>query len=132
MNRMSTQLITLHGHVRAICTARRVFLVDETAPDTPFVLAMSVYATAILDGQLPGPYQQARARAYARALLIPAELLEPPRQTGDPEPVAVWLGVPVDELQVALCAQPRMPLQRRGHRLAGRRRRRPRSRPRRT
>jgi len=128
---MSTQLITLHGHVRAICTARRVFLVDPAAPDTRFVLAMGVYATAILDGQLPGPYHQARARAYARALLIPAELLELPRTTSDSQPAAAWLGVPVDELQLALRARPRTPLWRRRHRLAGRRGR-PRSRARRT
>ena len=48
---------------------------------------------------LPGPYTDADARRYARAALIPAELLE--RPTLDARRTAAALGVPADELQAA-------------------------------
>jgi len=101
---MSTQLITLHGRPRAICTRRRLYLIDDTAPDTPFVLAMGMYAGAVLNGHLPGPYHQAKARAYARQLLIPAELLERHRPPLNTVATAVWLGLPAGELRIALGA----------------------------
>jgi hypothetical protein len=37
---------------------------------------MRVYAGDVLAGVLPGPYSDADARRYARACLVPAELLE--------------------------------------------------------
>ena len=128
MSDMGTQLITLNDTPRAICTTRRVFVFDHAAPDTRFVLAMCLYAGAILNGQIPGPYRDTRARAYARALLIPAELLEAPRTTHDPAPVAAWLGIPVDELQTALRARSRTPRRQRTGCWASRRSRRTRNR----
>ncbi len=50
-------------------------------PRARFVFAMCLYAGAILNGRLPGPYRDADARAYARALLIPRELLDRPLDT---------------------------------------------------
>jgi hypothetical protein len=116
---MSTQLITLHGRPRAICTRRRVYLLlDDTASDTPFVLAMCLYAGQILNGHRSGPYRQTRARAYARALLVPAELHEPPARAWDTNALAAWLGAPPAEIQLAL-ATPRTPRRtRRRRRLA--------------
>ena len=119
---MGTQLITLHGQPRAICTRRRVFLFDPAAPDRRFVLAMCLYAGRILNGHVPGPYRESRARAYARKVLIPAVLLEPPRLTSDSAAIAAWLGIPARELQHALRDRPRTP-RRRGHCVALRRRR---------
>jgi hypothetical protein len=71
--------ITYRGPTLAACTPPDV-LCDEldALPDTPltgFVVAMCLYAGAILNGDLPGPY----ARAYAPAWLVPGELRERPR-----------------------------------------------------
>src|SRR4051812_761960 len=98
MSDMPTQPITYQGRIRAICTPRRVFLTapPETAlDDGPFVLAMCLYAGAVLNGHVPAPYREIDARAFARALLIPPELLERPLPC--PEQPAIALGVPVHE-----------------------------------
>jgi hypothetical protein len=65
---------------------------------------MCLYACEVLNGLREGPYREQDARAYARSMLIPPELLEPPR----PLPVAnavqtaEALGVPLHELFVEL------------------------------
>jgi|tagenome__1003787_1003787.scaffolds.fasta_scaffold20927301_5 hypothetical protein len=64
MNAMATQLITYQGRIRAIGTRGPVFLTDapETAldGDGPFVLAMCLYAGAVLNGHLPRRIASAR------------------------------------------------------------------------
>ena len=68
---METPPITYQGRIRAICTPRRAHLTDPAddplAGDGPFVLAMRLYASAILNATLPGPYRDDDARAFARA-----------------------------------------------------------------
>jgi hypothetical protein len=95
---MTTLLITYHGRIRAVCTPRRVLFTDapdrESGPlggDAPFVLAMCAYAGAVLNGAAPGPYRERDARAFARAALIPAELLARPRELVEIDAVAMWL-----------------------------------------
>jgi hypothetical protein len=60
---------------------------------------MCSYATDIARGLLPGPFDAVDAHRYARAFLIPEELLE--RQELDVDRAATALGVPVDELRAA-------------------------------
>jgi hypothetical protein len=67
-------MITYEGRPRAFCTARRVFMTDDDpidCDDGRFVLAMCIYAGAVLNGELPGPYRESAARAFARVSLIP-------------------------------------------------------------
>ena len=45
-------------------------------PERTFVMFMCSYAADVQTGELPGPYTDGRARRYARAALIPHELLE--------------------------------------------------------
>jgi hypothetical protein len=103
---MDIQPITYQGRTLAACTQRRVFLSDELEDHphtalTGFVLAMCMYAGQILNGLAPGPYREAGARAYARELLIPAELVEHPGpgQQLDIDAAAHALGVPAEELR---------------------------------
>jgi hypothetical protein len=107
---MDIQPITYLGRTVAACTPQRVFLNDDLEargahdPLTRFVFEMCMYAGQILNGHLPGPYNDDTARAYARFMLIPAELLEHP----GPGPhlnldaAAATLGVPADELRAEL------------------------------
>jgi hypothetical protein len=102
---MWLQPITYRGTVGACATATRVFLSDELRrrpagdPELTFVLLMCCYARDVMTGELAGRYSDANARAYARAALIPEELLE--RPLVDPGRTAGALGVPVDELLYA-------------------------------
>jgi hypothetical protein len=81
---MKLQPITYRGRTVAAATPRRFFLADELLerppgdPETVFVCFMCAYARDVLDGQLPGPYTEARARRFAQAALIPGELLGRP------------------------------------------------------
>ena len=103
---MWLQPITYRGRVTACATATRIFLSDELQrrpardPELTFVLLMCCYARDVMSGELPGGYSNDHARAYARAALIPEELLE--RPLVDPAQTARALAVPVDEL---LCAR---------------------------
>ena len=60
---------------------------------------MCSYATDIARGVLPGPFDDVDARRYARAALIPEELLE--RSELDIDYTAAALGVPAYELRAA-------------------------------
>jgi hypothetical protein len=74
-------------------------------PERTFVMFMCAYAGDVLRGELPGPYSDDQARRYARAALIPEELLEPGRQTPRRERLAATaeaLGVPAAELEYAI------------------------------
>ncbi len=96
------QPITYRGRLAACATATRVFLAHELRhrpaddPELKFVLFMCLYARDVLSGEIPGPYRHEDACTYARAALIPAELLERPLR--DTKSTAVALGVPVGEL----------------------------------
>jgi hypothetical protein len=60
---------------------------------------MCAYAGDIARSELPGPYSDADARRYARAWLIPTELLE--RPTLDVRSAAAALRIPADERRAA-------------------------------
>jgi hypothetical protein len=107
---MEIQPITYRGRTVAACTPQRVFFSDdleareEHDPLKRFVCEMCLYAGEVLNGHAPGPYRDADARAYARVMLIPGELLEHPgpAATLDADRAALEPGVPVEELQVEL------------------------------
>lgn len=99
---MRVQLIRYRGRIVAWASATRFGLADDLAhlangdPELTFVLLMCAYARDVINGRLPGPYTDDHARAYARAALIPAELLE--RPISNPTRTALALKIPVDEL----------------------------------
>ena len=105
---MWLQPITYRGRVVACATPTRVFLADELRdrpaadPELTFVVFMCCYARDVMTGELPGPYGDENARTYARAALIPEELLE--RPLTDPGRTARGLRVPADELLQARAA----------------------------
>jgi hypothetical protein len=102
---MDVQPITYRGRIVAACTGECFLLADDLAyrapgdPELVFVVAMCSYATDIAQGLLPGPFDDADAHRYARAFLIPEELLE--RQELDVGRAAAALGLPADELCAA-------------------------------
>ncbi len=108
---MSPQPITYMGRVVAAATAERSLLSDELEhrpvgdPERTFVIYMCLYARDIATGDLPGPYTDQRARRFARACLIPAELAERPGL--DTARVAAALGVPEHELRAPVGSRPR-------------------------
>lgn len=99
---MWVQPITYRGRIEACATATRVFLCEElerrptSDPELRFVLLMCCYARDVITGRLPGPYRTEDARRYARAALIPGELLE--RPLCDARRTAGALCIPIDEL----------------------------------
>ena len=102
---MTLQPITYRGRTVAAATRTRFFLaevLDERPADDPertFVIFMCAYAGDVLAGVLPGPYSDEDARRYARACLVPAELLE--RAELDVERAASALQLPACELAAA-------------------------------
>jgi hypothetical protein len=102
---MTLQPITYRGRTVAAATRTRFFLaeaLDQRPADDPertFVIFMCAYAGDVLSGVLPGPYTDEDARRYARACLVPRELLE--RAQLDVERAARALRVPVAELRAA-------------------------------
>jgi hypothetical protein len=102
---MNVQPITYRGRIVAATTAECILLADDLAyrppgdPELVFVVTMCAYASDIARGLLPGPYDHAEACRYARAVLIPEELLERPAL--DVDRAAAALGVPADELRAA-------------------------------
>jgi hypothetical protein len=127
---MSTELITYDGRVVAVCTPRRAFLTDapnpppRSQPGTRFVLAMCLYAGEILNARISSPYRARDARAFARALLIPAEITQRAHARPRLQDLADWLDVPLTELELELaharrrCARTHLRTSRhaRGHR----------------
>jgi hypothetical protein len=113
---MDIQAITYRGRTVAACTRERILLASALEHRPPgdreltFVLYMCAYARDVARGMLPGPYTDADARRYARAALIPAELLE--RRGLDVDRAAAALGVPADELQAARHEHATIPAQR--------------------
>jgi hypothetical protein len=111
---MDIQPITYQGRTLAACTPQRVFLSDEleargpSDPLTRFVVEMCLYAGLILNGLLSEPYCDDDARAFARRMLVPAELYERPGPRehvySDLHRVADALGLPARELRVQLQA----------------------------
>jgi hypothetical protein len=100
--------ISYRGQIVACATAERFFLSDELErrplddPERRFVTWMCVYAHDVLIGELSGPCSSERARCYARAALIPEELLE--RDELDYTHAGQALGVPAAELREAHAA----------------------------
>jgi hypothetical protein len=109
---MWLQPITYRGRLVACATGTRLFLADDLRrrptgdPELTFVLFMCCYARDVMTGELPGRYADEKARAYARAALIPEELLE--RPLGNPGRTARALAVPLDELLHARTAREAM------------------------
>jgi hypothetical protein len=103
---MTLQPICYRGRTVAAATRTRFFLaevLDERPADDPertFVIFMCAYAGGdVLAGVLPGPYSDEDARRYARASLVPAELLD--RAELDVERAARALQLPACELRAA-------------------------------
>jgi hypothetical protein len=102
---MRVQTVTYHGRTVGAATRDRFFLTErlrrrpETDPQKTFVIYMCAYARDVLTGRVPGPYSEVEARRYARACLIPDELLERPAL--DVPRAAEALGVPEAELHFA-------------------------------
>jgi hypothetical protein len=102
---MDVQPITYRGRVVAACTGDCFLLADDLAyrpsgdPELVFVTMMCSYAMDVARGLLPGPFDNAEACRFARAVLIPDELLE--RQELDVERAAAALGVPAGEIRAA-------------------------------
>jgi hypothetical protein len=67
------ELIRYRGTIAAIATARRAWLVPEIEelpdghPDKRFVAFMVLYAMDVQRGDLPGPFRQEEAEAFAFA-----------------------------------------------------------------
>lgn len=76
---MDVPPITYRGRVVAACTAECFLLADDLAyrspgdPELVFVVMMCAYASDVARGVLPGPYDNADACRYARAVLVPEE-----------------------------------------------------------
>jgi hypothetical protein len=102
---MDVQPITYRGRIIAACTGECFLLADDLAyrppgdPELVFVVTMRAYAIDIARGLLPGPFDALDACRYARAVLIPEELLERPAL--DVERAAEALGVPAAEIRAA-------------------------------
>ena len=102
---MDVQPIIYCGRIVAACTGECFLLADDLAyrppgdPELVVVVMMCSYATDVARGVLPGPFDDVDARRYARAALIPQELLE--RLALDVEHTAAALGVPAQELRAA-------------------------------
>jgi hypothetical protein len=102
---MEVQPITYRGRIVAACTRECFLLADDLAyrapgdPELVFVVAMCSYASDIARGLLPGPFDPADACRYARAVLIPEELVE--RAELDVDRAAAALSVPPDGLRAA-------------------------------
>jgi hypothetical protein len=100
--------ITYQGRTVAAATATRFFLADELIsrppgdPETVFCCYLCAFAREVLRGELPGPYTETRARQFARAALIPQELLERDPDQINIRHAAQLLRMPEHELRTAL------------------------------
>ena len=102
---MDIQPVTYRGRTVAAATRSRIFLAEAldarsaSDPELTFVMYMCAYAGDMLPGELPGPYIDDDARRYARACLVPGELLE--RAELDLDQAARARRLPADELRAA-------------------------------
>lgn len=109
------QPISYRGRLVALATPNRFLLSGSLAmrpvgdPERTFIIFMCLYAIDVLTGTLPAPFTEHDARHYARAALIPEELLE--RAQLDYELASHALGVPSAELQEAHQARRRQGLE---------------------
>jgi|SRR5579884_134117 len=107
---MTLQPISYRGRLVALVLPNRYFLSDDIAarpvgdPKRTFVVYMCLYAIDVLAGALPPPYTEGRAREYARAALIPEELLG--RGQPDYRVASNVLAVPAAELREACRQRP--------------------------
>ena len=101
----SLQAITYQGDTVATAAPTEFYLCAKLEqrprpdPDVMFVAAMCLYAREILNGDRPEPYTDQDAARYARAFLIPHELIQ--RSRLDCARAAGALCVPELELQAA-------------------------------
>lgn len=101
MTKTVTTMIHYRGELAGFAGATRASLVEAYAhlppedPDRRFVLAMAAYASAIANGNVPGPYTDKDAERFARAFLISGPL------DGPDEEIAGRYGIPVDQIAVA-------------------------------
>lgn len=102
---MSVITITHQGRVAALAVDTRLWLAAhvEALPDghprKRWICFMALYARDVLTGVVPGPYTDHDAERYARACLIPRELLERPAL--DIPRAASVLELPEDVLRAA-------------------------------
>jgi hypothetical protein len=97
----SVQAIHYRGRLVAVATSRQVFLAPEVQalpaghPHVRMVALMCLYARDVASGDLPGPFDQARAELFARCVLIDDD--EFARLAGLPDPaLARHFRVPVE------------------------------------
>ncbi len=102
---MELQPILYRGRLVAAGGPERFFLsptLDRRPagdPECTFVCFMCFYAGEVIRGELPGPYSDQHAVAFARAALIPERLIE--AEALDVERVAQAFGIPSRELIAA-------------------------------
>lgn len=101
------QQISYRGQAAAMAGRERFWLVDELAglePDDPvriWVSWLCVYARDVLNGDQPGPWDQARAERFAREALLPAnEFISVARRPE--QEVADQFGVPVEQVNARI------------------------------
>lgn len=106
MDGMNAHPVSYRGRLVAVATRERVYLAPQVAvleddhPSRRMVLAMALCACDVLDGALPGPWTEPRARAYARAVLIPDVELVDRWHWSDPA-LAEHFTVPLEEIAPA-------------------------------
>ena len=94
-------MIHYRGELAGFAGATRASLVEglaRLAQDDParrFVLAMAACASAIANGNVPGPYTDTDAERHARTFLISGPL------DGPDEELAERYGIPVDQIAAA-------------------------------
>jgi hypothetical protein len=75
-------MVTYNGHIVGVCTARRAYLADHVDAEVdgeragPFFLAMCLYAIEALRSPRWPRYTERRACRFARAMIVPDEVLE--------------------------------------------------------
>lgn len=98
-------MIRYRGEVLGFAGATRFFLaphIERLPEDHPLVriaCLMALFANQIREGEVPGPYNDARAELYARCALIPDEEFRRLEDEGwSDEILADHFGVPVEQV----------------------------------
>lgn len=100
------QLIQYDAHPAALATERRVTLVGglqdlpDGHPTLRFVIYMALYARDVMTAELPGPYTDQDAEAFARACLIDPDQLTNHAHESDQQ-LAQRLGLPAEQIHLA-------------------------------